>query len=135
VKGNFHARFLGGRGRVNRLRLPGAAYASDKMSTITRISLLVLMATMLLSCSQHSAVEQRAQAYLQPLLHSGESTTNIIARFGTPFGQAKTSVPGLTTWSFQLPDKDRAALPAEVFGFTAFVTNSQLVSWEPIYQK
>ena len=23
VKGNFHARFLGGRGRVNRLRLPG----------------------------------------------------------------------------------------------------------------
>jgi hypothetical protein len=25
VKGNFHARFLGGRGRVNRLRLPGAA--------------------------------------------------------------------------------------------------------------
>src|SRR2546425_6295563 len=24
VKGNFHARFLGGRGRVNRLRLPGA---------------------------------------------------------------------------------------------------------------
>jgi hypothetical protein len=25
VKGNFHARFLGGRGRVNRSRLPGAA--------------------------------------------------------------------------------------------------------------
>ena len=24
MKGNFHARFLGGRGRVNRLRLPGA---------------------------------------------------------------------------------------------------------------
>ena len=26
VKGNFHARFLGGRGRVNRLRLPGASF-------------------------------------------------------------------------------------------------------------
>ena len=25
VRGNSHARFLGGRGRVNRLRLPGAA--------------------------------------------------------------------------------------------------------------
>ena len=25
MKGNFHARFLGGRGRVNRLRLPGVA--------------------------------------------------------------------------------------------------------------
>jgi hypothetical protein len=33
VKGNFHARFLGGRGRVNRLRLPGAAFAHDLMST------------------------------------------------------------------------------------------------------
>jgi hypothetical protein len=105
------------------------------MSTIIRVSLLLLMATVLLSCRRQSAVEQRAQKYLQPLLHSGESTTNIIARFGTPFGQAKTSVPGLTTWSFQLPDKDRAALPTAVFGFTAFITNSQLVSWEPIYQK
>ena len=27
MKGNFHARFLGGRGRANRLRLPGVSFA------------------------------------------------------------------------------------------------------------
>jgi len=105
------------------------------MNTIGRLSLLLLMATVLLSCRRQDSVEHSARTYLQPLLHSSESTTNIIARFGAPFGEAKTSVPGLTTWSFQLPDRDRASLPAEVFGFTAFVTNNQLVSWEPIYQK
>jgi hypothetical protein len=29
VKRKFHARFLGGRGRVNRLRLPGAPWSCD----------------------------------------------------------------------------------------------------------
>jgi hypothetical protein len=96
---------------------------------------MLLMAAMLLSCRQHSAVEQSARTYLQPILHSGESTTNIIARFGAPYSHAETSVPGLTTMYFQFSDKDRVALPAGVFGFTAFVTNNQLVSWEPNYEK
>src|SRR5437899_12111046 len=33
VKGNFHARFLGGRGRVNCPRLPGAFYSHDNKTS------------------------------------------------------------------------------------------------------
>jgi hypothetical protein len=105
------------------------------MNAIVRFSLLLLMATVLLSCRRHSVAEQKARAYLQPLLYSGESTANIVARFGVPYSRAETSVPGFTTMYFQFTGKDRAALPTEVFGFTAFITNNQLVKWEPNWQQ
>jgi hypothetical protein len=105
------------------------------MNTIVRYSFLLFMATMLLSCRRHSAAEQSARAYLQPLLYSGESTTNIIARFGAPYSRAETSIPGLTAMYFQFSGKDRTALPTEVFGFTAFITNNLLVNWEPNYHQ
>jgi len=50
VKGNLHARFLGGRGRVNRPRLPGAALAY--MSKIHCIVLLALLLTALSAAAQ-----------------------------------------------------------------------------------
>jgi hypothetical protein len=38
VKGNFHARFLGGCGRVNRLHLPGGYRAMDNFPRTTKPS-------------------------------------------------------------------------------------------------
>jgi hypothetical protein len=110
------------------------------MSTIIKFSLLALMATMLLSCRRQSEqapltadeIKQKARGYLQPLLQSGESTTNIIAKFGPPFYQYETGMHELAMY-FHFSGHDHAALAAGVGGFTGFFTNNQLESWEPIY--
>lgn len=60
VKGNFHARFLGGRGRANRLRLPGAA--------MRYLWLLVLV--LVVGCDRHDAERTK----LDSLLSSGQIT-------------------------------------------------------------
>jgi hypothetical protein len=98
------------------------------------------MASILLSCRQRSdqaplttqQIDQKARGYLQPLLQSGDSTTNIIARFGAPFYQYETGMHEKAMY-FDFPDNDHAALAAGVGGFTGFFTNNQLAHWEPIY--
>ena len=44
MKGNFHARFLGGCGRANRLHLPGHCRMSHKRSIVALVAALVLAA-------------------------------------------------------------------------------------------
>lgn len=98
------------------------------------------MAIMLLSCRREQEqgpltaeqIEQKARAYLQPLVQSGASTTNIIAKFGPPFYQYETGNHELAMY-FHFSDHDPAALAAGVGGFTGFFTNSQLAHWDPIY--
>jgi hypothetical protein len=106
------------------------------MNTIIKYSLIGLTAVVLSSCSRHSEAtgEQRARAYLQPFLHSGESTTNIIARFGYPISQNETRMHELRM-DFLFSDTNHVALVAGVGGFTAFFTNNQLSDWLPIYKR
>jgi hypothetical protein len=85
--------------------------------------------------AQPSLVEQRVRTYLQPLLHSGESKTNLIAKFGSPFSESQLASPGLTAIYFKFSDKDSAALGKGAFGFFTIMTNNQLSSWYPICQK
>jgi hypothetical protein len=106
------------------------------MKTISGFSLLVLMTGMLISCSRHKAISgsdsERARAYLQPLLHLGESTTNMISRFGPPVYQ-ETTKTNLTLY-FAFPDDNKAARAAGVGGFEAFFTSNQLTRWYPAYE-
>ena len=81
-----------------------------------------------------SNIEQKAREYLQPLLHIGDTTNSLIARFGAPFYQYETGEHELAMY-FYFPDQDHAALAAGVGGFTGFFTNNQLSYWDPIYQR
>ena len=109
------------------------------MKTILIFSLLTVVATLSFSCRQadqapltSAQIEQKARAYLQPLLHSGDSTTNIIAKFGPPFYQYETGMHELAMY-FDFHHTNQAALAAGVCGFTGFFTNNQLESWDPGY--
>jgi hypothetical protein len=109
------------------------------MKAILTFILLAMVASISLSCRRADRtpltaeqIEQNARAYLQPLLHSGDSTTNIIARFGHPEYQYVTGMHEQAMY-FLFPRTDHAALAAGVGGFTGFFTNSYLAHWEPIY--
>jgi len=109
------------------------------MKTVTRFSCLMLAASFLISCRQHSGgsagdLEQQARAYLQPQLYSGDTTNSLIARFGPPQDQYETGTHELSM-SFFFLDDNHAALAAGVGGFTAFFTNNQLAHWDPIYRR
>lgn len=111
------------------------------MRTILKFGLLAMMATLSLSCRQADQapltavqIEQKARAYLQPLLHAGDTTTNIIAKFGAPDYQYETGTHELAMY-FHFSDHDHEALASGVGGFTGFFTNSQLSHWDPIYRR
>ena len=113
------------------------------MKTITIIGLSVISAVMLISCcpeggknhdeDKTNGIEQKARKYLQPMLHIGDSTTNIIEQFGLPFYQYETQSHELSM-NFFFSDKNHEALAAGVGGFTAFFTRHQLTRWDPIYE-
>jgi len=101
------------------------------MKAIFKFSLFALVSGMLVSCHRRAAdstsdSEQRAQAYLQPLLHLGESATNVISRFGPPVHQEATKT-NLTLY-FAFPDDNHAARAAGVGGFEAFFTRAYLIN-------
>jgi hypothetical protein len=98
----------------------------------TTICMLLLVATILVSCHAKEA-DQKARAYLRPLLPIGENVTDIIEKFGPPLYKSTTG-DGKLSMSFFFDDHNKAALAAGVGGFTAFFTNNLLVSWEPIYE-
>lgn len=77
--------------------------------------------------------EARAKNYLQPMLKTGDSSTNIIAQFGLPVRQYETRTHELCMY-FLFADTNQAAASAGVGGFTGFFTNGQLSSWVPIYK-
>jgi hypothetical protein len=109
------------------------------MNTIIKFGLLISLATALVSCGRQSEAtadgsEQRARRYLEPQLHIGDTTTNLITKFGKPLRQDETGNHELVM-DFFFPDTDQAALAAGVGGFTGFFTNNMLAHWEPIYRR
>ena len=79
-------------------------------------------------------LEVNAKNYLQPMLHIGDSSTNVMARFGLPISQYETGMHELCMY-FMFSDTNHAATLAGVGGFTGFFTNNQLSHWEPIYKR
>jgi hypothetical protein len=110
---------------------------------LLRTILLVILLTMMsLSChrgeqshseAENNETEQKARAFLQPMLHVGDSPTNLIARFGPPVYQYETQTHELSM-SFSFSTEKQTALAAGVGGFTAFFTANQLTHWDPIYE-
>lgn len=100
---------------------------------VIKISSVVLITAALSSCSRRSegSGEEQARAYLKPLLHIGESKTNIIATFGDPIQQHETQIH---EWrmDFLFSDTNREAIAAGVGGVTVFFTNNQVSDWIPI---
>jgi hypothetical protein len=114
------------------------------MNKVLIIGSIILSTTMLLSCrpkteeshretTDASGTEQKARHYLQPMLHIGDTTTNLIAQFGDPVGQYETGDHELSM-SFFFLDNKHEALVAGVGGFTAFFVSNRLVHWDPIYE-
>ena len=64
-------------------------------------------------------VEEKARAYLQPLLHIGESPTNLIERFGAPVFKSETPSNELCL-TFRFSIHNQATHNAGVGGFDAF---------------
>jgi len=78
-------------------------------------------------------IESKAQEYLQPLLHVGESPADLVARFGNPVDKHVISSNEVCL-SFSFSDRNRAAENAGVGGFDAFFDNNRLSHWRPIYR-
>ena len=77
--------------------------------------------------------EQAAKKSLQPMLHIGESTTNLISRFGAPIDKSELKSGELTLdFAFSLKQEQFFQVK-NVHGFVAWFTNNQLVRWEPIF--
>ncbi|MEI8291020.1 MAG: hypothetical protein WCH99_16265 [Verrucomicrobiota bacterium] len=82
-------------------------------------------------------IEITASNYLRPLLHIGESTTNIINRFGVPTSQHETAAHKLIMDFYFSPDisKTNMALKAGVGGVVCVFTNNCLSDWAPVYRR
>lgn len=78
-------------------------------------------------------IESKAQEYLQPLLHVGESPSNLVARFGDPVAKNVISSNAVCL-SFSFSDRNHAAESAGVGGVDAFFVGNRLSHWRPIYR-
>jgi hypothetical protein len=77
--------------------------------------------------------EQAARMSLQPMLHIGESTTNLISRFGLPINKTELE-SGELSFDFAFSLKQEQLFQVKnVHGFIAWFTNNQLVRWDPIF--
>ncbi len=83
--------------------------------------------------SKAQEIERKGREYLQPLLHVGESSADLVRRFGNPTQKMEISSNELCL-DFFFFDQNRAAENAGVGGFTAFFVSNQLSRWVPIYQ-
>jgi hypothetical protein len=77
--------------------------------------------------------EQKAQSYIDTLLRVGDTTTNLIARYGPPDYQFETEDRELAL-CLHLPHS-REAAAAGVGGFVGYFVTNRLVRWQPIYQR
>ena len=82
---------------------------------------------------KYSDVEQEARKSLQPLLHSGESITNLISRFGSPINKSELANGELTLDFLFSSEQEKSIQSANVHGFVGWFTNNQLIRWEPIF--
>jgi hypothetical protein len=83
--------------------------------------------------SKAHEIERKAQEYLQPLLHVGESSTGLVARFGDPVAQHVISSNEVCL-SFSFSYRNQAAENAGVGGVDAFFVSNRLSHWRPIYR-
>jgi hypothetical protein len=78
-------------------------------------------------------IERKAQEYLQPLLHVGESPADLVGRFGDPVAENVISSNAVCL-SFSFSDRNHAAENAGVGGVDAFFVSNRLSHWRPTYR-
>lgn len=78
-------------------------------------------------------IKSKAQEYLQPLLHVGESPADLVGRFGDPVAENVISSNAVCL-SFSFSDRNQAAENAGVGGFDAFFVSNHLSHWRPTYR-
>jgi hypothetical protein len=83
--------------------------------------------------SKAHEIERKAQEYLQPLLHVGESPADLVAQYGNPVDKHVISSNEVCL-SFSFSDRNQAAENSGVGGFDAFFVSNRLSHWRPIYQ-
>lgn len=114
----------------------------NAMKKVTLIGFCLLAAT-IFSCRQNATrsdgqtpkaneTVQKANMYLQALLHIGDSQSNVIQRFGFPSYEYEAHGHELRMY-FYFSDTNHEALAKGVGGFTGFFNSNQLTRWEPIY--
>src|ERR1035438_2831561 len=89
--------------------------------------------------SKAHEIERKALEYLQPLLHVGESPSNLVARFGNPVAEHVISsdeacYSNEVCLSFSFSDRNQATENAGVGGFDAFFVSNRLSHWRPSYR-
>ena len=75
-----------------------------------------------------------AYMYLQPMVHLGESQSNLISKFGPPFNEYTTSL-GQVSATFFFSDTNLSAEAHGVGGITLFFKEDRLVGWDPVYSQ
>ena len=109
---------------------------------IIRVGVSSIFALVLISCSpdkqgaKHIASaserEQRARAFLNPLLNVGDTELKITDQFGSP-GYSYEAKNLEQRMYFYFSNTNIDALKSGVGGFTGFFNSNRLTSWEPIY--
>jgi hypothetical protein len=107
--------------------------------------LILLLSQVIISCKPRArndrlridkelSLQRAADEYLRGVLQVGESSTNLIDRFGPPSFSSTTPTKE-TCYTFYLPDESNAVAIAGISGFDAFFVSNRLTRWFPIYQR
>jgi len=99
---------------------------------------IACMSLALTSCGQKKSPEmpsdspsQQARNFLQPFVHIGDSRSNLISEYGTPFIEYTTELHQISM-TFMLPASNHAAHAAYAAGFTVFCTSNSVTDWLPV---
>jgi hypothetical protein len=82
--------------------------------------------------SREARRQLAADNYLQGLLQTGASITNLISQFGAPAFQSEMPTKELCL-TFYFPETNNAAALAGIAGFDALFVSNRLSRWLPIY--
>ena len=101
------------------------------------LNLIIFGAVILVSChkpaSKNESIDNgQARKYLEPMLHNGDSVSNLVSKFGEPADQYKTR-EGKLVMSFRFSITNQEAIASHVCGVTAFFDDDKLSDWDPIY--
>ncbi|MGC9944003.1 MAG: hypothetical protein ABSE48_19425 [Verrucomicrobiota bacterium] len=100
---------------------------------------IACMSAALTSCGQKKhapdgpsdSPSQQARDYLQPFVNIGDSRSNLISKYGTPFIEYTTELHQVSI-TFMLPASNHAAHAAHAAGFTVFCTSNSVTDWLPV---
>jgi hypothetical protein len=106
-----------------------------KMKNKYYFIVIACMSSALTSCGQKDQTpdspSQQARDFLQTFVHIGDSRSNLISKYGTPFIEYTTELHQVSI-TFMLPAGNHAAHAAHAAGFTVFCTSNSVTDWLPV---